>query len=157
MPTELAPTTDNPGALPPVPKLVLDTSTLIMAVRRPNSKHRWLRDAWHNRLITPLTSAETENEFERTLRKPELDIPSELIRDIARDYLDYCTKRIVAEPPLLVPLCRDPKDQPFLDLAHYAEADYLVTGDDDLLTLSDLSRVPIIDPDRLQSVLRHRT
>ena len=55
-----------------------------------------------------------------------------------------------------VPTCRDPKDQPFLYLAYYAEADYLVTGDDDLLTLRDLSLVPIIEPERLLSILMLR-
>lgn len=33
--------------------------------------------------------------------------------------------------------CRDPKDQIFLDLAHSAQADFLVTGDEDLLVLND--------------------
>ena len=35
------------------------------------------------------------------------------------------------------PQCRDPKDQIFLDLAHSAQVNYLVTGDADLLVLDD--------------------
>ena len=149
----------QPPVSPPpehlVLRVVLDTSTLIMGVRSLYSKPWWLRDSWHNRRIIPLTSNETESEFKNTLRKPRLQIPSELIRDIERDYLDYCTKLVVVGPLSRVPRCRDPKDQPFLDLAHYAEADYLVTGDDDLLILSEPSLVPIITPERLRDVLRN--
>jgi putative PIN family toxin of toxin-antitoxin system len=37
----------------------------------------------------------------------------------------------------LVPICRDPRDQMFLELAQSAQADLLVTGDEDLLCLDD--------------------
>jgi putative PIN family toxin of toxin-antitoxin system len=33
-------------------------------------------------------------------------------------------------------LCRDTKDQPFLDLAFCGNADLLITGDEDLLALA---------------------
>lgn len=138
MPPQPNRTGSNPATGHPVPALVLDTSILLMAVTRPNSQDRWLRNAWHDGYITPLTSDATENEFQRTLRKPELDILSELIRDLARDYLDYCTKLTVVEAPRNTPECRDPNDQPFLDLAYYARADYLGIRDDDLLSIRDL-------------------
>ena len=79
-------------------------------MRWVNSKYWWLRDAWHNRLIIPLTSNETETEFQRTLHKPELHIPSEIIRDIEKDYLDYCDNPVIDQPIMHVPTCRDPKD-----------------------------------------------
>ena len=154
MPTEPAPNANRPAPELPVPTLVLDTSILIMAVTRRRSKHRWLRDAWHDRRIIPLISEETQNEFQRTLRKPSLRIPGYLIPELETDYLDYCTKLTVAEPPIHAPQCRDPKDQPFLDLAYYAAADYLVTGDDDLLSLRDSSLVRIVQPEQLQAIFR---
>ena len=156
MPTQLAPPPNSLLPERPALRLVLDTSTLIAGIRWVNSKYWWLRDAWHNRLIIPLTSNETETEFRRTLRKPDLHIPSESIRDIERDYLDYCDNQAIEEPLMHVPTCRYPKDQPFLYLAYYAEANYPVTGDDDLLTLRDLSLVPIIKPERLRSMLLQR-
>ena len=41
-------------------------------------------------------------------------------------------------------LCRDPKDDFLLSLAHDAKADYLITGDDDLLTIGKINDTEII-------------
>ena len=55
----------------------------------------------------------------------------------------------VSEPPT-VPDCCDPKDRPFLELALFAQADALVTGDADLLALTSLFSIPIITATALQ-------
>lgn len=135
------------------PRIVLDTSAVLMPVTRPGSQHRWLREFWHAGRITPLVSADTETEFQRKLRSPELRVPAELIPELARDYLEFCTVVVVPDPPPETPYCRDPKDQPFLQLAYYANADYLVARDRDLLVLKDESAIPIIDPDALLEIL----
>ena len=43
-----------------------------------------------------------------------------------------------------VPHCRDPNDQPFLELAVVASADAIVTGDADLLAMSSVFTIPIL-------------
>lgn len=43
-----------------------------------------------------------------------------------------------------IPECRDHYDEPFLILALVGKADYLVTGDQDLLCLADIFACPII-------------
>jgi len=43
-------------------------------------------------------------------------------------------------------LCRDPKDNKFLDIALASSADYLITGDDDLLVLEKIGNTPIVTP-----------
>jgi uncharacterized protein len=45
-------------------------------------------------------------------------------------------------------LCRDPKDDKFLCLALDAQAECLLSGDSDLLVLSDMFQIPIITPAR---------
>ena len=45
-----------------------------------------------------------------------------------------------------MPDCRDPGDRPFLQLAVSAEADALVTGEEDLLVLAEVFSVPILTP-----------
>lgn len=42
--------------------------------------------------------------------------------------------------------CRDPKDNKFLEAAVAGEADYLVSGDDDLLSLNPYRGIPILSP-----------
>lgn len=40
--------------------------------------------------------------------------------------------------------CRDPKDDYLLELAVISDADYLLTGDDDLLSMKSIERCKII-------------
>jgi predicted nucleic acid-binding protein len=55
--------------------------------------------------------------------------------------------------PCLV-LCRDPKDQPLLDLAHCGSTDILVTGDRDLLALAGQTAFDIETPEDYQRRVR---
>ncbi|MEC4817025.1 MAG: putative toxin-antitoxin system toxin component, PIN family [Scytonema sp. PMC 1069.18] len=43
-------------------------------------------------------------------------------------------------------ICRDPRDNKFLDLAVCGNADYLITGDEDLLELHPFEGVSILSP-----------
>jgi len=45
-----------------------------------------------------------------------------------------------------VKICRDPKDDKFLDLAISGKADYIVSGDDDLLVLHPFHGTAILTP-----------
>lgn len=42
-------------------------------------------------------------------------------------------------------ICRDKKDNFLLDLAHNGEADYLITGDEDLLVIKDFKGTKIVN------------
>ena len=44
------------------------------------------------------------------------------------------------------PVCRDPEDNKFLALAKVAEADAIVTSDEDLLVLHPWHQIPILRP-----------
>ena len=44
------------------------------------------------------------------------------------------------------PVCRDPKDDKFLALAVAGMADFLITGDQDLLALHPFQKVAIVTP-----------
>ena len=51
------------------------------------------------------------------------------------------------------PACRDPFDLPFLQLAIVGKADYLVSGDKDLLSLAGQFACPIITADQFMKTL----
>lgn len=61
------------------------------------------------------------------------------IRDLLDGYLVFVEAVGVTEAPgrERVPQCRDPDDQVFLDLAHSGQADVVVTGDSDRLSLTE--------------------
>lgn len=50
--------------------------------------------------------------------------------------------------------CRDPDDLHILGLVEAATPDYLVTGDNDLLTLSHFGECPILNPRQFWSILQ---
>ena len=53
---------------------------------------------------------------------------------------------MIEPPPFPVPVCRDPDDDAVLALALAAQADLIVSGDDDLLALVHYQDIPIIAP-----------
>ncbi len=60
----------------------------------------------------------------------------------------------VPGPPPSTPPCRDPDDTKFLQLAVTAGADLLVTGDKDLLDITEPFACPIIPPAALLDLIR---
>ena len=49
--------------------------------------------------------------------------------------------------------CRDPKDDKFLELAVNGEADCIVSGDDDLLSLDSFRSIPTLTPAKFLDAL----
>lgn len=52
----------------------------------------------------------------------------------------------LAVPQRRITACRDPKDNVVLEVAVAGEADYIVTGDNDLLILHPFEGIPIVGP-----------
>ena len=136
--------------------LVLDTNTVLMPITRATNSDTWLREAWEQLYFIPLISDDTESEIIRTLRNRRFGLEPGQIPAAAAIYLDYCERVAISEWPPETPVCRDPDDQPFLILAYQAEADFLVTRDDDLLVLKDESEIPIVTPSQLRVILHQQ-
>ncbi len=52
-------------------------------------------------------------------------------------------------------LCRDPKDDKFLDVAAMAPVSILITGDQDLLVLETIEQISIVNPADFLRLLSH--
>lgn len=55
--------------------------------------------------------------------------------------------------PLASDVCRDPDDIKILGLAVASNADYIVTGDQDLLVLENFQGIPILNPRSFSDIL----
>ena len=53
---------------------------------------------------------------------------------------------VIEPPPLSQPVCRDADDDEVLALAIAAQADLIVSGDNDLLVLQQFNGIPILNP-----------
>ena len=118
------------------PRVVLDTNLVLSALVFGGSTPGELRRGWQDGHFQPLTSRVAAAELIRVLGYPKFRLDVGQQEQLLADYLPYCTAIRVPADLKGVPVCRDRFDQPFLELAVAGEADYLVTGDQDLLTMA---------------------
>jgi len=126
------------------PRVVLDTNLVLSALVFANGRLASLRHAWQSGRCVPLVSKATTAELIRVLAYPSFKLSDEEQQELLADYLPWCATVRIPDPPPATPACRDPYDQPFLQLALTGQADYLVSGDNDLLSLHDRFACPIV-------------
>lgn len=124
--------------------VVFDTNVMISAAFFAGSKPALaLLKAAENDLI--LGSAATLLELATTMDRPKFDRYASPIS--RRDFVAFIYATVhVVEIKRRVHVCRDPKDDKFLDVAVNGGADLIVTGDADLLALGSLEGIPIVVP-----------
>jgi uncharacterized protein len=94
---------------------------------------------------TLICSDETFEEFERKIMLPKFD--KYALRTRRKYFLDSYGRRALNIPiKTKIIACRDPKDDKFLSLAVSADADCIITLDEDLLVLNPFQNIPIITP-----------
>ena len=98
-------------------------------------------------------------ELDRILRKPkfrhrlsETGYTADSIVRIFGSLADIVCLVDFLEPPPV----RDPDDIAVLSTAYSARADFIITGDDDLLSLKKFSSIRIITPRRMIDILQSR-
>lgn len=129
-------------------RAVVDTNVLVSALISPHSVSAQVLNLWRDDAFLLLTSDPILTEVERVLTHPRLrhryglsvTVVSELMRGLHRFAF------IVGQSPNTRDVCRDPDDDKFLACAIGGEANYLVTGDDDLLALDRYEGVHILNP-----------
>lgn len=116
--------------------IVIDTNVLLSAALSPDGTARKaLNKAYKQFKIAQ--SEETYQELKTRIYKPKFD---KYISDEDRQYFLDAVKTYsqFIEINSQVNICRDPDDNKFLELAKDANAEFLITGDKDLLILKDL-------------------
>lgn len=128
-------------------KVVVDVNVWISALLWGGTPRQILQLA-QNHQIAIFASDELFAELENTLRRTKfqskiqsLDLTVEDILDAAKEVLNFCATTDVNVPEL-----RDPKDNKIIAAALSAEAEVLISGDLDLLTLQEFSGIRIVTP-----------
>ncbi len=135
------------------PRVVLDTNLVLSALVFANGRLAALRHAWQGGKCVPLVSKATTAELIRVLAYPKFKLGDEDQQELLADYLPWCTVVRIPNPPPVTPDCRDPFDQPFLQLAIAGKADYLVSGDQDVLILAEQFKCPIVTAEQFFKAL----
>lgn len=136
------------------PRVVLDTNVVLSALVFTQGRLTPLRHVWQDARCRPLVSNATAAELLRALAYPKFKLSAAEQQELLADYLPYCaTVRMPVKLPA-IPHCRDPFDAPFLQLASAGKADYLITGDKDLLSLASRFTCPIITAEQFLNKLK---
>ena len=122
---------------------VFDSNTLISGFMFRNSIPR----AAYNKAVkigVLTASIETFNEFKTTFSRAKFDAYiSQQDRLLVFEELEEILEFSLIKDRIIV--CRDPKDDKYLELAVSVQADCIVTGDKDLLVLHPFRGIPIMN------------
>ena len=124
-------------------RVVLDTNVLVSGLAYPGSVPGRIVTAWRQGGVEVVLSRYILDELTRVLpRLPRVGLTPAQVRDLA-DSLMFLADIVEPEGGHEAAL-RDPADQPVLQTLIAAKADYLVTGDKDLLALA--GRYAVVTP-----------
>jgi len=133
-------------------RVVFDTNVIVSALLFSKSSLAWLRESWSKRICTPIVSTETTKELLRVLTYPKFQLTREEQIELLGEFLPFVETEMKKEDiNLEIPICRDKHDQIFLTLAHTTKADFLVTGDSDLLVLNEQVDLSIMTPSEFKN------
>src|SRR3990167_7766620 len=135
-------------------KLVLDTNTIISAFFWEGNEAELFRKIEEGKAKLCIT-IEILKEVEEVIKRPKFN---EVMRK-ANLTPDQIMQKIVSLSHLVIAskfnikVCRDEKDNKFLECAESAKANYIVSGDEDLLSLKDYKGIPIAKSERILKLL----
>jgi putative PIN family toxin of toxin-antitoxin system len=124
-------------------RVVLDTNVLVSGLAYPGSLPGRILSAWRRGGVDVVLSRYILDEMTRVLpRLPRIKLTQTEIRDLADSFMFLA--EIVEPSSELDETLRDDYDQLVLGTLRAAKADYLITGDKDLLALN--GKYPIVTP-----------
>lgn len=132
-------------------KVVLDTNILVSSLLFQGKLAGIVR-LWKEGRIIPLFSRDTFYEFKTVLEYPKFSLSLQHRKNIIEEeILPYIEVVEIIDP--VTGLCRDPDDDKFIACAVSASADFIVTGDKDLLAIGRYKSVKMISGSALLKIL----
>jgi uncharacterized protein len=124
-------------------KAVFDTNILIAAFLTEGICAKLMVRA-HRRDFDLILCDGILQEFKRVLKKKFATSPHETSEVLT--ILSEATQEILGKTDSITPICNDSDDDLILACAKDAVADYIVTGDEDLLVLKNYEGIRIVNP-----------
>ncbi|MBI4205388.1 MAG: putative toxin-antitoxin system toxin component, PIN family [Betaproteobacteria bacterium] len=123
-------------------RVVVDTNTIISGILLPQSVPGRLLGSLIER-ATLIFSAATRDELLDVIAREKFD------RYVAIETRERAVTILLRDCEMVTPrrlfhVCRDPKDDKFLDAAHAGKVDCLISGDADLNALGAFEGIPIL-------------
>lgn len=133
-------------------KVVLDTVILVRSLIKPRGYNAEIikRINEYELFVSEDILKEAVDVLHRSSLKKKYD-PSGIIA--ISDILDILSEAEVIAPSQKFNLCRDPYDNKFIECAFAADADYIVSGDEDLLAIKEYGKIKIVTADAFLRIL----
>jgi putative PIN family toxin of toxin-antitoxin system len=127
-----------------VPRLVVDTNVWVSAIFWGGNPRKII-EAWIDGKIFLVISVDLRRELYQTVSKKAKML--KIFPEFAAEWLEIIDeKSVLVRPKEKVEICRDSKDNVLLEAAISGEANYLVTGDKDILVLKTFEGTKIVTP-----------
>ncbi|MDZ7593424.1 MAG: putative toxin-antitoxin system toxin component, PIN family [Thiobacillus sp.] len=135
-------------------RAVIDTNVLISGLLWRGAPHRLLEHARSGELVL-ITSPVLLAELAEVMGRAKFAAILERANTTQACILDALQRlaEVIKPPGLDTPVCRDPDDDEVLALSVAAQADLIVSGDDDLLALKEYLGVRIVNPAEALSLM----
>jgi len=136
-------------------RVVLDTNVLVSALLFTGPPSQ-LVPAWQSGRLRPVLSAEILEEYLGVLAYRKFKLTDDEIHGlIEEDLLPFVDT--VRTTPVTVPSLRDPDDLKFIACAKAAKVRWLVSGDDDLLSLGTVGSIEIMPVAHFLKLLKRKS
>lgn len=136
-------------------RAVLDTNVSVSAFLSPGGAPHRILEALEGGAFTMVTSEALHSELEEVLARPRLRERSARNEAELQDFLVGLRDRATIVTPSfkLVVIDRDPTDNAVLEAAVEGRADFIVTGDRDLLDVGNYEGILIVTPAAFLAIL----
>lgn len=125
-------------------KIVIDTNVVISGIFFGGEPNRLLQHAINNELEV-FVSKEIVDEYKEVVARIAEKYPNRPKKFPLDIFVSSCRN---VEPKKIISVCRDKDDNKFIECAYEAKCLYIVSGDNDLLSLenyADIKIVPVAD------------
>ncbi|HEX9726517.1 MAG TPA: putative toxin-antitoxin system toxin component, PIN family [Vicinamibacteria bacterium] len=129
-------------------RAVIDTNIFIRALIKPSGSVGPVLDRLAAGDFTAIYSEPLLEELLATLALPRIRKKYRLSDVDIADLLALLALRELVEPGRNVKVCRDPDDDMFIEAALEGKAAWVVTGDEDLLSLKKFESIRFVTPRR---------
>lgn len=140
-------------------RAVVDANVLVSGLFGiKDSPSAQILSAIRTRKIILVTSSVIVEEIEEVINRERIIKLTKMSKDERADFIDKLIERsdVTAGKQLLQLVGRDIKDDKFLACGFEAKADYIVTGDKDLLVLKEYEGIKIVTPRQFLEILNKK-
>jgi uncharacterized protein len=138
-------------------RAVADTNILIRAVITPRGAIAPILARMHEGKVTLVYSQTILEELVEKLALPRIANKYHLTEEVIKNFVAVLIRygeRV--EPDRKVDICRDPEDNMVIEAALAGDAEFVITGDEDLLVLQQYETVSFLTPGQFLAIFDQR-